>query len=242
MKNILFFLISAAVFCLSPSIINSQEIQEPSEITPVKEDGEIISTPSLSENISAGINEELQAAELGPSDACPVTEEIAHPAEEIVLIDDSLPEGAADSGIWTWDASLKYSGERSHTEPPAKVITEHSYRNAGIIIPPNSVIEQFVYLDPNNIPKGIMLKFSFEMEGKDNEIGIYREGEEEVFVFNEDEPALYDGTLPNAGGWEKLQISCDDLGLTGAKLTGISFVTYGGKVYWDLTRIRILTL
>lgn len=158
--------------------------------------------------------------------------------EEIVLIDDALPEGSTTEGIWGWETSLKESGEKSHTEPPAKAITEHSYRANPVVIPKNSVIEQYVYLDPDNMPKGIMLKFRFENDGKEDEIGIYREGEEEVFIFNNDEPMLYDGTLPNAGNWEKLQIYCDDLGLVGAKLTGISFVTYGGRAYWDLTRIR----
>ncbi len=158
--------------------------------------------------------------------------------DEIVLIDDAVPEGSTTGGTWGWDASLKYSGEKSHTESAAKGMTEHSYRTSPVVIPANSVIEQYVYLDPDNMPKGIMLKFGFENNGGEDEIGIYREGEEEVFVFNNDEPMLYDGTLPDAGKWEKLQIYCNDLGLVGAKLTGISFVTYGGRAYWDLTRIR----
>jgi hypothetical protein len=164
--------------------------------------------------------------------------EVPAEGEEVVLIDDALPDGATTEGVWEWDTLLKYSGERSHTESAAKGITEHSYRTNPIVIPRNSVIEQYIYLDPDNMPKGIMLKFRFENDGREDEIGIYREGEEEVFVFSNDEPMLYDGTLPNAGKWEKLQIYCDDLGLVGAKLTGISFVTYGGRAYWDLTRIR----
>jgi len=46
-----------------------------------------------------------------------------------------------------------------------------------------------------------------------------REGEEEVFRLNNDEPCLYTH-LAQRGKWETLQIYCDDLGLTGAKLTG----------------------
>lgn len=184
--------------------------------------------------VSAPTEEATTAIE-APPEAAP---EVPAEGEEIVLIDDILPDGASTEGTWEWDTSLKYSGEKSHTESPAKGATEHSYRTNPVIIPRNSVIEQYVYLDPENMPKGIMLKFKFENDGKEDEIGIYREGEEEVFMFNNDEPMLYDGTLPNAGKWEKLQIYCDDLGLVGAKLTGISFVTYGGRAYWDLTRIR----
>lgn len=202
---------------------------------------------SYSNAVSAQENAEVPVAE------APVTESAGQPEvsvvpevpvekmeEEgiIVLIDDALPEGSTTEGTWGWDTFLKESGEKSHTEPPAKGVTEHSYRAKSVVIPKNYVIEQYVYLDPENIPKGIMLKFRFENDGKEDEIGIYREGEEEVFIFSNDEPMLYDGTLPNAGKWEKLEIYCDDLGLAGAKLTGMSFVTYGGRAYWDFTRMR----
>ncbi|MFH0772340.1 MAG: hypothetical protein V1933_06950 [Candidatus Omnitrophota bacterium] len=155
----------------------------------------------------------------------------------ITLVDDALISGSSIEGVWVWDSALKCSGEKSHTEPAAKGITQHSCVINPIRILPDSVIEQHVYLDPNNMPKGIMLKFRFESDGNEGEIGVYREGEEEVFIFNNDEPMLYEGTLPNAGRWEKLEVCCDDLGLIGANLTGISFVTFGGKVNWDLTRI-----
>jgi len=159
------------------------------------------------------------------------------PEEEIVLFDDSLPSGATTEGVWDWDVLLKYSGERSHTEPPAKGLREHSYRAAPVAVPRNYLLEQHAYLDPRNVPAGIMLKFRFEAEdGKEGEIGVYREGEEEVFVFNDDEPVIYDGTLPEAGKWAKWTVDPNDLGLEGAKITGISFIVYGGKANWDYTR------
>jgi hypothetical protein len=160
------------------------------------------------------------------------------PEEEVakVLLDDLLPAGAVTQGIWEWDTSLKYSGEKSHTQPPAKGLTEHSYRAAPVDVPEGCLLEQYVHLDPKNTPAGIMLKFIFEADGKEGEIGVYREGEEEVFVFNDDEAVIYDGILPETGKWEKWTIDPDDLGLKGAKITGISFIVYGGKANWDLTR------
>ena len=133
-------------------------------------------------------------------------------------------------------ASLKYSGEKSHTQPEAKGLTEYSYRAAPVDAPEDCLLEQYVYLDPKKVPAGIMLRFTFEADGKESDIGVYREGEEEVFVFNDDEPVIYDGTLPEAGKWEKWTIDPNDLGLKGAKITGISFIVYGGKANWDLTR------
>ena len=181
-----------------------------------------------------------------PSPAAPVTTQPEKPVETpqvkpeeegvIVVIDDSLPAGAATQGQWEWDSSIKYSGEKSHTQPAVKTAVEHSYKSAPVDVPEDSLLEQYVYLDPNNVPSGIMLRFTFEAEGKEGEIGVYREGEEEVFIFNDDEPVIYDGTLPQPGKWEKWTIDPNDLDLKGAKITGISFAVYGGKAYWDLTR------
>ena len=153
-----------------------------------------------------------------------------------VLLDDLLPAGAVTQGTWEWDALLKYSGERSHTQPETKALAEHSYRAAPVDVPEDYLLEQYVYLDPKKVPAGIMLRFAFEADGKESDIGVYREGEEEIFVFNDDEAVIYDGTLPEAGKWEKWMIDPNDLGLKGAKITGISFIVYGGKAYWDLTR------
>ena len=161
----------------------------------------------------------------------------AKPEEEAkVILDDSLPAGAVTQGVWEWDNSLKYSGEKSHTQPAAKGLAEHSYRAAPVDVPDGYLLEQYVYLDPKNVPSGIMLTFRFEADDREGEIGVYREGEEEVFVFNEDEPVIYDGTLPEPGKWEKWTIDPVDLDLNGAKITGISFAVYGGKANWDLTR------
>ena len=162
----------------------------------------------------------------------------AKPEEEAmkVLIDDLLPAGAVTQGTWEWDTAVKYSGEKSHTQPAEKGLAEHSYRAASVDVPESCLLEQYVYLDPKAVPAGIMLTFRFEADGKEGEIGVYREGEEEVFVFNEDEPVIYDGTFPEPGKWEKWTIDPDDLDLTGAKITGISFAVYGGKANWDLTR------
>lgn len=195
---------------------------------------------SASPEVEAPPTQESQITEVQqqPEQVPIAREEKPKPTDEIVLLDDSLPEGSTTEGIWKWDDALKFNGEKSHTEPAGKEITQHSYKSNSIEIPKNSVIEQYVYLDPNEIPKGIMLKFRVENGPTGGEVGAYWEGEEEVFVYNNDEPMLYHGVLPNAGKWEKLEIYSEDLGLEGAKLTGISFIVYGGKANWDLTKIR----
>lgn len=155
-------------------------------------------------------------------------------AGAIVLLDDALPENAITQGKWDWDDSLKYSGAKSHTEPAAEGTAEHSYRMAPVDVPEGHNIELYVYPDAGEPPEGMQLRISFESEGREGEIGVYREGEAEVFVFNDDEAVIYDGTLPEPGKWSRWEIDPADLGLSDAKITGISFVAYGGKVNWDL--------
>lgn len=248
MKKFFLTIITAFFIMSCSSAVNSQEGGEALPLQ-AKERDEATVTASAEEAVTETEASVVETTSQSPE---PAKESTGQPQaaftpevpaskleeEQIILIDDTLPEGSTTEGTWEWDTSLKYSGEKSHTESAGKSATEHSYRARPVVILKNSAIEQYVYLDPDNMPKGIMLKFRFENDGKEDEIGIYREGEEEAFIFNNDEPMLYDGTLPNAGKWEKLQIYCDDLDLVGAKLIGISFVTYGGRAYWDLTLIR----
>ncbi len=236
MKRFFFLVALFLSLILYTAVVNSQETQEAKEAKEIPASAGAEAMPPILN--TAGTPEKPEEV---PSEkpAIPVEEKPKEEKAILVLLDDALPEGSTTKGVWEWDSSLKYSGERSHTEPAGKGTTEHSFITPKpIVIPEKSVIEQYVYIDPNNIPKGIMLKFRFELNAKVGEIGIYREGEEEVFVFNNDEPMLYEGTLPYAGKWERLQIPADDLDLVGAKLIGITFVTYGGKANWDLTQIK----
>lgn len=225
----LIFLIILALILYS-NIVGSQEMDG------VSASPEVEAPPTQESQITEVQQQQQPQLENQPAPA--VSEEKSKVSEELVLIDDSLPENSTTEGTWIWDDALKYSGEKSHTEPAGKEIAQHSYKSNSIEIPKNSVIEQYVYLDPNEIPKGIMLKFRVENGPTGGEVGAYWEGEEEVFVYDNDEPMLYHGVLPNAGKWEKLEIYSEDLGLEGAKLTGISFIVYGGKANWDLTKIR----
>jgi hypothetical protein len=186
--------------------------------------------------VSVSFAEEIPVDTVLPDAPIVVAEPKPEDEGAIVIIEDSLPDGAVIQGVWEWDASQKYSGEKSHTGPASKGLIEHSYRAAPVVVPEGYLLEQYFYLYPNNIPSGIMLRFTYELDSKEGEIGVYKEGEEEVFVFNDDEPVIYEGTLPEPGKWEKWTIDPNDLGLKGAKLTGISFVVYGGKADWDLTR------
>lgn len=235
MKRPVFVIVAILAIISYTSKINSQE---PSSVPAASTEVQPTTPTESSQPVEVPQPTEPQPEPQETTSTPAVSEEKPKEGSADVLIDDALPDGSAIEGTWDWDSILKYSGERSHTEPAKKEFAQHSYKSNPIEIPKNSVIEQYVYLDPNEIPKGIMLKFSVENGANDGEVGVYWEGEEEIFVYNNDEPMLYYGVLPNAGKWEKLEVYSEDLGLEGVKLTGISFVAYGGKANWDLTKIR----
>lgn len=179
------------------------------------------------------VQPEIQA----PAPVEVVQPEIAQSQPQPAWIDDSLPEDATTTGEWLWVQDIKFNGSASHTDGVASGLHSHSFKVAEpVILNKNSVIEQYVYLDPANPPtKGIMLKL-IAPDGKETD--LYWEGEEEVFIGTaEYMEAWYMGFLPEAGKWQKLTIKMEELEIAPFELSGISFVTYDGRSCWGSTVI-----
>lgn len=176
------------------------------------------------------------AEEATPSSA-PAAAAAATPAPpETVLIDDDLPTGAKAVGTWSWDATQAASGTKSHGHPMGKGLQQHSVTFASpVAIPKNGEIVTSVWLDPAAPPRGIMLKLTLE---NGQETGVYWEGEDEVFNPGENEEIWYYGLLPEFGTWTPLAVAAEDLGIEENKVTGITFITYDGRVLWDQTLVR----
>ncbi len=160
-------------------------------------------------------------------------QETAKPNETIIL-DDALPAGSTQEGEWIWDNSLRFSGTDSHTSTPKEGVNQHSFNINPIKLKGGSYIIQYVYLDPQDPPKGIMMKFNLS-DGK--QAGVYWEAEEEVFDIKEEEDIWYIGFLPKKGEWVKLDIPVDDIDIQDKELTGISYICYSGRLWWDYTSI-----
>ena len=94
------------------------------------------------------------------------------------------------------------------------------------------MITQEVWLDPADPPQGIALQLKL---ATGDEVGVYWEGEEEVFKPEEGRELWYYGLLPELGQWTKLEILAEDMGLEDAQVTEIRFVTWGGRVLWNRT-------
>lgn len=153
---------------------------------------------------------------------------------ETVWLEDELPPNAQMQGTWVWDETLKASGTRSHGHPPAPGPQGHGFTADPITLPMGGKVLQQVWLDPQDAPEGIAIRFKLPTG---EEVGVYWEGEKEVFTPGDYEELWYYGVLPELGEWTDLEILAEDLGLEQEQVIGMNFMTYGGRVLWDRTAI-----
>jgi hypothetical protein len=168
----------------------------------------------------------------------PPSSEGANPSEprEYVWIDDDLPAGAKPQGNSPWEWVAKgdrpvYSGERASVRT-AEGLSQHFFTDAapGLKIGEGDKLFAYVYLDPANLPKEIMLQWndgSWEHRA--------RWGEDLIPWGTPDSPSrLAIGSLPEAGIWVRLEVECAKVGLKpGAVVHGWAFTQQGGSVAWD---------
>jgi hypothetical protein len=157
--------------------------------------------------------------------------------QELVWIDDDLPAGAQPQGDSPWKFVTKgegpvYSGDKSSTRT-ATALSQHFFTgaNPGLKIGEGDVLFAYVYLDPANLPKSIMLQFNDgQWEHRSNW------GDQNAIPFGAlNTPAKrHAGDLPKAGEWVRLEVNAQDVGLKpGSTLNGWAFTQFGGTCYWD---------
>jgi hypothetical protein len=167
----------------------------------------------------------------------------AGPVEQ-VWIDDELPAGAqllgsAGADSWHWvsapDAPV-FSGKRSHTQSGMGEQRQHYI--LGVKEPlkaePADTLFAYVYLDPKDPPKEIMLQWN----AGDWDHRAYW-GEDLIDFGATGTPSRHAmGPLPKAGGWVRLEVPAREVGIGSRReIAGCSFDQSGGTVYWDKSGI-----
>ena len=159
--------------------------------------------------------------------------------QDVVWIEDSLPSGAqpqgddkADSFKWGMKPGTPvYSGEKSHGRT-SKGLGQHYFTGAkpGLKVAEKDVLFTYVYLDPANPPKTIMLQVI-------DDSWLHRAywGENLINVDQDNTPARKPmGPLPELGKWVRLEVPAADIGVKpGSELQGWAFIQFDGTVYWD---------
>lgn len=184
------------------------------------------------------IRHELAQVKLEESSSVNASAGASQP-RDFVWIDDALPTGSAPQGTeqeksWQWTEAPTgpvYSGRLSHTRS-AKGIGQHYFAGAtsGLRIGEGDRLFAYVFLDPQNPPKMIMLQFN---DGSWEHRAYWGEN---LVSWGADGTAsrLSLGPLPTVGGWVRLEVEASVVGLAaGTVIHGMAFTQAEGKVSWD---------
>ncbi|RMG37075.1 MAG: DUF1553 domain-containing protein [Planctomycetota bacterium] len=160
---------------------------------------------------------------------------LAEPVD-FVWIDDALPAGARPSGPWKFVSDPVHSGKKAHTQT-AQQLDQHYFTGARkpLRIAEGDTLFAYVYLDPKNPPRQIMLQFN---DGSWEHRAYW--GENLIPWGQDGTPSRRRlGDLPEAGRWVRLDVPAQAVGLKpGSVLNGWAFTQFGGTVYWDTAGIR----
>jgi hypothetical protein len=159
----------------------------------------------------------------------------ANLAATTVWVEDALPTGAIAGGneAWTWISAnpAPYSGAKSHQSALVAGEHQHLFTNATSTLTPNTgdILFAYVYLDPANPPREIMLKWN---DGTWEHRAYWGENLM-LYGVNGAASRRYMGPLPSAGQWALLQVPASDVGLENRVVTGMAFALYNGRAAWD---------
>lgn len=166
---------------------------------------------------------------------------------EITWFDDGLPTGAIKGATgdvdWYWADSnpVAFSGTKSHQSrnftavtSPATTVHSHHFdgATAKLHVSTSDNLFSYVFLDPNNMPREIMLEWK---DAGGWEHRAYWGSDVINRGVNGTASRFYAGSLPPAGQWVRLVVPAVNLGFNNSDLEGMSFVSDGGRATWDMT-------
>ena len=157
--------------------------------------------------------------------------------QEFVWVEDSTPAGANLQGDSPWEFVSApehpvFKGEKSTRRLAAAGMSQHFFTGATqtLKIGQGDKLFAYVYLDPANPPKTVMLQFN---DGSWDHRAFW--GEDTIAFGAGDVPAHRRmGDLPKTGEWVRLEVDAQHVGLNaGAVLNGWAFTQHSGLCYWD---------
>ena len=159
-----------------------------------------------------------------------------------VWVDDALPAGAVagiDGGDswsgepWNWVTNnpAPYSGTAAHQSDIISGIHRHYFVNATdtLEVFPGDTLFAYVYLDPANPPREVMLEWN---DGCWEHRAFWGENIIAWGMYGTSNRRNM-GSLPPAGQWARLEVPASLLDLEGATLNGMSFMLVDGRATWD---------
>jgi hypothetical protein len=167
--------------------------------------------------------------------------------QEFVWIEDDVPAGATSSaegsadGKWSFVAAPRpvFSGQSASVRT-AQGRSQHFFEKApqGLRVGQNDKLFAYVYLDPAQPPREIMLQWNtgdwkHRAYWGENVIDWGTDGSTERRPM---------GALPKTGEWVRLEVDAAHVGISpGTTITGWAFTQFDGTVYWDKAGIVTAT-
>jgi mono/diheme cytochrome c family protein len=154
---------------------------------------------------------------------------------EIVWIDDETPPKARQQGDTPWEFVTApppvFSGTKA-SKRSAPGLSQHFFTEADppLVVGEGDKLFAYVYLDPIEPPKEIMLQWN---DGSWEHRAVWGENLIEWGQAGTASRQLM-GPLPKVGEWVRLEVEAAKVGLgSGARIQGWAFTQHGGTVFWD---------
>jgi hypothetical protein len=129
-----------------------------------------------------------------------------------------------DGPVFSGERSLLRSGKGLHQ-------TFFSKSAEPLTVGPGDKFFAYVYLDPADPPKALMLQY--HTEGWGNR-GNWGDADAIPYGTKGTFEKVQAGALPETGKWVRLELDAATLGLKpGTRITGMAFTQFDGKAYWD---------
>ncbi|MDO8538797.1 MAG: glycoside hydrolase family 9 protein [Opitutaceae bacterium] len=162
----------------------------------------------------------------------------------VFWVNGALPGGAqpltTGGDTWTWTKPVSkpnelvrsmYAATPQHESNGKTPLHEHGFDHAEetLSVDKGDVLFAFVYIDPENPPREIMLNWN---DGTWEHRAYW--GTSLIKYGNEGTPGQRNmGPMPKAGGWVRLEVPASAVALEGRAVKGMTFSVHGGRVIWD---------
>lgn len=148
----------------------------------------------------------------------------------------TLPDGAQAVGDWSWHFTPTLIAPRSHSGGKSEGRVLHYLIRAEQTLPlaAGDSLVQYVYLDPQNPPKQILLQPYLE-GSHDGTALFWGSADERNLIHLGDTPVKHMGPLPEPGKWARLRIPVAAMDLSSAWIDGLMFGRFDGQAFWGTT-------
>ncbi len=159
------------------------------------------------------------------------------PSSDTVWVGDSVPPNAAldiyfDSWRWIQTNPPPVSGLSSHQSNLSAGTHQHSFSGAtsGLTLNKGDNLVTYVYLDPLNPPREVMLQWN---DGTWNHRAYW--GTQALIPWGTpgNDERRHMGPLPPLGRWIRLEVPAYLVGLEDRTINGMAFTLYDGRATWD---------